>query len=260
MCPLLIERETKRVSEMILANKKLFLKGEYNMKKLIALSAVALMASSAAIATVSLTGSASVTFDDNGTATNTTTGAASVTISGSNGGSSASASLNLLTGAMTGAEMSTTIGPVAVAATIDSVGTADVTLSLSVLAGDVTIALDQDGAATVSTTVAGVALSHTLGGDTSGSATLAGMDVAIVRTAAGATTWDVSTTLNGVTLSIDEAGVVTASMGLAGNTVTITNGGATTVSVSRDLTSGANLTAGYDTSDNSLSLVASVSF
>jgi hypothetical protein len=86
------------------------------------------------------------------------------------------------------------------------------------------------------------------------------MDVNIARTAAGATTWDVSTTLNGVTLKIDNAGAVTASMGLAGNTVTITNGGNTTVAVSRDLTSGANLTATYDTTDDALTLAATVSF
>ncbi len=67
------------------------------MNKLIALSAAALMASSASIAAVSLTGTASVTFDDNGASANTTVGAASVTISGSNGASSASASLNLST-------------------------------------------------------------------------------------------------------------------------------------------------------------------
>jgi hypothetical protein len=70
----------------------------------------------------------------------------------------------------------------------------------------------------------------------------------------------VSTTLNGVTLKIDQAGAVTASMGLAGNTVTITNAGNTTVSITRDLTSGATLTATYDTTDDALSLKAAISF
>jgi len=230
------------------------------MKKLIALTAAAVMTSSVAIADVALSGTASISFDDNGTAANTTSSAASLTIAGSNGGTSASAELNLVTGVMTAGTFATSIGPVGVSAAMASGTAVAVTLSIDVLAGDVSIALDQAGNATVSTTVAGVALSHTIGGDTTGSATLAGMDVSITRTDGGTTTWDVSTTLNGVTLSIDSAGEVTASMGLAGNTVTITNGGNTTVSVSRDLTSGANLTAGYDTTDNSLSLVASVSF
>jgi len=108
----------------------------------------------------------------------------------------------------------------------------------------------------LSSTVAGVAISHSPGGATTASATLAGMDVNV----SSAGTWDVSTTLNGVTLTVDSDGGVTAAMGLAGNTVTITNAGPTSVEVSRDLTSGANLTAGYDTSDNSLALVATVSF
>ena len=227
------------------------------MKKLIALTAASVMASSAAVAAVSLSGSASVTYDDNGTAASTTTSAASLTIAGSNGGTSASATLNLLTGNMSDVSMSTSIGPVTVSADLDA---NTVALSLDVLAGDVSIALDDDGNATVSTTVAGVSLSHTIGGTTKGSATLAGMDVSVERTAAGATTWDVSTTLNGVTLSIDEAGAVKASMGLAGNKVEIANGSDTTVTVTRDLTSGASLEAKYDTSDDSLSLKASVSF
>ncbi|MGE4570029.1 MAG: hypothetical protein AAEF72_01670, partial [Gammaproteobacteria bacterium] len=135
-----------------------------------------------------------------------------------------------------------------------------VTLSLDVLAGDINIALDDAGKVTVTSTVAGIAITHVLSGTTKASATLAGMDVNIARTSAGVTTWDVSTTLNGVTLKIDDAGAVTASMGLAGNTVTITNAGNTTVSVSRDLTSGASLTATYDTTDDALTLKASVSF
>jgi len=154
---------------------------------------------------------------------------------------------------MSGAEMSTSIGPVGIA--VDLVANT-ATLSLDVLAGDVSIALDQNGNATVSTTVAGVSISHSLGGDTTASATLAGMDVNV----SSAGTWDVSTTLNGVTLKIDNGGVVTASMGLAGNTVTITNDGDTVVTVSRDLTSGASLEASYDTDGNALTLTASVSF
>ena len=234
------------------------------MKKLIALSAAALMASSASIAAVSLSGSASIVFADNGASDNTTTGTASLTISGTNGASSASATLDLVAGGMSGAEMTTSIGPVAVSATIDSAGNAAATLSLDVLAGDVTISLDQAGAATITSTVAGVTISHTMKQGsapavTTGSATLAGMDVNVSRDGS-TTTWDISTTLNGVTLKIDNLGEVTASMGLAGNTVTITNASSTTVTITRDLTSGASLEAGYSTDGNKLTLTASVSF
>ena len=220
------------------------------MKKLIALTAASVMASSAAVAAVSLSGSASVAYDESD---NSVTTAASLTIAGSNGGTSASATMNLVSGAMTDVSMATSIGPVSIDVDIDA-GT--VSLGLDVLAGDVSIALDDSGTATISTTVAGVAITHELGGDTSAAASLAGMDVNV----SSAGTWDVSTTLNGVTLTVDSDGAVTASMGLAGNTVEITNDGDTTVTVSRDLTSGASLEAAYDTSDSSLTLTASVSF
>ena len=135
-----------------------------------------------------------------------------------------------------------------------------VTLSIDVLAGDINIALDDSGAVTVTSTVAGIAITHVINGSTSAAASLAGMDVNLKRTKAGVTTWDVSTTLNGVTIKIDQAGKVTASMGLAGNTVTITNAANTTVAITRDLTSGATLTATYDTTDDALTLKASISF
>ncbi|MCS5592576.1 MAG: hypothetical protein NZ775_08645 [Gammaproteobacteria bacterium] len=238
------------------------------MKKLIALAAVTAMASSTAMAAVSLSGSASVTYDDNGTADSATTYSSTLTVAGSSGATSASATINLLDGSAGSASLTTSIGPVTITAdmtndteaTGSQVDETGVTLSLDVLAGDISIALDDAGTVTVSSTVAGIAITHVLSGTTKASATLAGMDVNIARTALGVTTWDVSTTLNGVTLKIDNAGAVTASMGLAGNTVTITNAGDTTVSVSRDLTSGASLTATYDTTDDALTLKAAVSF
>ena len=85
------------------------------MKKLIALSAAALMASSAAMAGITLSGAASVTYDDNGTAASATTTAASLTIAGSNGGTSATATLDLTDGTMHSVSMSTSIGPVSIA-------------------------------------------------------------------------------------------------------------------------------------------------
>ena len=237
------------------------------MKKLIALTAASVMASSAAVAAVSLSGTASVTYTEG---TNDITSAASMTIKGTSGGTSMQTSVNLLTGTAGSASMSTSIGPVSVsvdmtndaeAAGVAAVDERGITLGLDVLAGDVSISLDQKGKATLSTTVAGVKITHALGGATSASASLAGMDINLKKDGA-TTTWDVSTTLNGVTLKIDNAGAVTAAMGLAGNKVTIANATATgtKVTVARDLTSGASLEAAYATSGNVLTLKASVSF
>jgi hypothetical protein len=247
------------------------------MNKLIALSAAAVMASSTAMAGVALTGAASVTYDDMGAAVDSVTSySASLTIAGTSGATSFTATLNLLQDSGVGSgsarvgvsdvSMSTSIGPVSIAVDMTNdadVGDADergVTLSIDVLAGDINIALDDNGAVTVTSTVAGIAITHVINGSTSASASLAGMDVNLSRTQAGKTTWDVSTTLNGVTLKIDSDGDVTASMGLAGNTLTITNSDKTTVSITRDLTSGATLTATYNTDNDSLTLEASISF
>ena len=142
------------------------------MKKLIALTAASVMASSAAVAAVSLSGSASVAYDESD---NSITTAASLTISGSNGGTSATATMDLTDGSMSSVSMSTSIGPVSIDADMvdeDGVATGTVALGLDVLAGDVSISLDDDGNATVSTTVAGVSLSHTIGGTTTGTATV----------------------------------------------------------------------------------------
>lgn len=79
---------------------------------------ILLALSTAASAAVSLSGSASVTFADS--ELNTTTGAASLTIAGTRGSTSTSATLDLVTGAMSRATMSTSIGPVAFSATLDT--------------------------------------------------------------------------------------------------------------------------------------------
>ena len=227
------------------------------MKKLIALTAASVMASSAAMAAVSLSGSASVTHIDGGT----TTGAAELTVTGTSGASTFTAVLDLDAGSFGGGTLTTTIGPVAVSAVIAKDGDAAVTLSMDVLAGDINIALDDSGTATLTASVAGVSFTHVIDGDTSATATLAGMDVTVSTDNTAGKKWSVSTTLNGVTVSIKDDGTTTASMGLAGNTITITNGGSTSVEITRDLTSGASLTATYDTAgDGTLTLKASVSF
>ena len=164
------------------------------MKKLIALTAASVMASSAAVAGVILSGSASVSYAE---ATNAVTSPVSFTVSGTNGATSCICGPTLLSGT-SDVSMASSIGPVSIDVDVDA---ATVSLGPDVLAGDVSIALDGAGKATVSTTVAGVAITHELGGATTAAATLAGMDVNVSRTATGTTTWDTSTTLNGVTLN-----------------------------------------------------------
>ena len=166
-----------------------------------------------------------------------------------------------------------------------------VTVSLDVPIGDMTIGLDNSGDVILSGTFSGVTISHTVGDTTktTASAALAGIDMSVTNKA-GATTWDLSTTVSGVDLTLTSAQKITAAFGLAGNTMTVTRnpavasaaattGNATgsgsggygtyttssvaaysTVAISRDLTSGATLSATYSTKDDSLTLKAAVTF
>ena len=175
--------------------------------------------------------------------------------------------------------------------TLESVDTG-VTVSLAAPIGDATIGLDNSGNVSVSGTWSGVAISHTIkdGSDlTTGSASIAGMDMSLTNDG-GSTTWSIGTTVSGVAVTLNSAKAVTAAFGLAGNTMTVAhtadrasasaktgtaNGdGAngygknsvaskasfTTVAISRALTSGATLAATYDSSNESLTLKASVAF
>jgi hypothetical protein len=167
-----------------------------------------------------------------------------------------------------------------------------VTVSLDAPIGDATIGLDNSGNVSVSGTWAGVTISHTIqdGSDkTTGSVSIAGMDVSVTNDG-GSSTWSIATTVSGVDLTLASSQNITAAFGLAGNTMTVshvaavsskaevtgtsygtgTNGyGKTarssvkaysTVAISRDLTSGAALSATYSSKDDSLTLKASVAF
>jgi hypothetical protein len=276
------------------------------MKKLIALFAVTTLASTSAIAAVALSGSASVSYDDNGSAASAVSTAATLTMTGTAGGTTVAASFSLEDDviATDSVTMTSAIGPITVSAdlfdedethaagtddgdgdvidadTVDSNSTS-VTVSLSAPVGDATIALDNSGDITVSGTFSGVTISHTIqdGSDsTTGSASIAGMDVSLTNDG-GSTSWSIGTTVSGVALTLDSDNDISATFGLAGNTMTVSHVGAraevaetsthysteaadayTTVAVSRSLTSGATLAATYSTSDDSLTLKASVSF
>ena len=269
------------------------------MKKLIALFAVTRMASTSAIAGVALSGSASVSYDDNGSAAATTGYDADLTITGTAGASTLTASYDMegASLATTAVDLSTTIGPITVAADMHQTdesnlddGDGDlkadtddtgITVSLAVPVGDATIGLDNSGNVTVSGTFSGVTIAHTIkdGSDkTVGSASIAGMDISLTNDG-GSSTWSIGTTVSGVALTLDSENDISATFGLAGNTLTVTHTGAraskaatttkystdaaaakTTVAVSRSLTSGATLAATYDDSNESLTLKASVAF
>ena len=266
------------------------------MKKLIALFAVTALASTGALASVAISGAASVSYDDNGTAASATTYDADLTIVGTGGGTTVTVVTDIDSGwSHTSTDMATTIGPVTIAADMHdevSIGVDDgdgdqiaestdtsVTVSLSAPVGDMTIGLDNTGDVTLSGTWAGVTLTHTVDADkTVGAVSIAGMDLSLTNDG-GSTTWSIGTTVSGVALTLDSENDVTAAFGLAGNTLTVSHFGAraavastathhstesaaayTTAAVSRDLTSGATLTATYSTVDDSLTLKAAVAF
>ena len=273
------------------------------MKKLIALFAVTTLASTSAIASVALSGSASVTYDDQGASASATSYDADLTITGTAGGTTLTASYDMegTSLATTAVDLASTIGPVTIAADMFNVaetnnndGDGDyrvdqddtgVTISLDVPVGDATIGVDNSGDVTIGGTFSGVTVTHTSknGADkTVLAASIAGMDIDITNDG-GSTTWALATTVAGADLTLNSGNDITAAFGLAGNTLTVSHYGAdasvsagtttgtakyakearaayTTVAVSRDLTSGATLTATYSSANDSLALKAAVTF
>jgi len=280
------------------------------MKKLIALFAASTVASTSAVAAIALSGSASVSYDDNGSSASATTYDADLTVTGTSGGTTLTYSADLEGSAgpaTTATDLSTTIGMLTIAADMHDEATAattstgggqvfektdtSVTVSLDVPVGDMSIGLDNSGDVILSGTFSGVTINHTVGDTTktTASAAIAGVDMSVTNKA-GATTWSLATTVSGVDLTLTSAQKITAAFGLAGNTMTVTRvpavassaattGNSTgsgaggygtyttssvdsysTVAISRDLTSGATLSATYSTKDDSLTLKAAVTF
>jgi hypothetical protein len=223
---------------------------ENKMKKLIALFAVSAVASTSAMAAVAISGTASVSYDDNGSGASATTYDADLSIVGTSGGTTVTVGMDVdqsdaVAGgspAITGATMATTIGPVTVTADMfneASIGTSSggnlregtaaedtgVTISIDAPIGDATLGIDNDGAVTVSGTWSGVTLSHTsksAGDTTTAAAAIAGMDISVTNKA-GDTTWSLGTTVSGVALTLASSQKVTATFGLAGNTMVVTS-------------------------------------
>jgi len=217
------------------------------MKKLIALFAVSAVASTSAVAGIALSGSASVSYDDNGALASATTYDADLVITGTNGGTTVTVGMDLegqAGPATTSATMASKIGPVTISADMyDEVSAvADtgaggqstegsaaqdtgVTISLDAPIGDATVGVDNSGNVTISGSWSGIALSHTsksAGDTTTASGSIAGMDVSVTNKA-GATTWSLGTTVSGVGLTLASSQKVTATFGLAGNTMVVTS-------------------------------------
>jgi len=278
------------------------------MKKLIALFATTAVASGSAMGAIALSGTASVSYDDNGSSASSTSYDADLSVVGTAGATTYTTSFDIDGGtdtaagddvALTGATLATTIGPVTISADmydeddsatvsttgglkVDSGDNRSISVTLDAPIGDATIGLDDDGDVTVSGTWSGVTITHTIqsGSDkTVGSASIAGMDITLTNDA-GASDWSIGTTVAGTAVTLNSDKAVTATFGVTGNTVVVSHTAErasrasttttkhsvaqkdayTTIAVSRDLTSGATLSATYDTSNSSLTLKAAVAF
>ena len=164
-----------------------------------------------------------------------------------------------------------------------------VTISVDAPIGDATVGVDDTGTLTVSGTWSGITMSSSTADVTTVAGSIAGMDVSVTNDA-GATTWSLGTTVSGVALTLASSQAISATFGLAGNTMVVssipavaakeqTTGNSagtgvagygvrqvasaasySTVAISRSLTSGATLAATYSSSNDSLTLKASVAF
>jgi len=231
------------------------------MKKLIALFAVTTLASTSAIAGVAMGGSASVSYDDNGSTggavnkdgASVTSYDADITLTGTAGGTtvnlgwdvdSSTPSLNI-------GSMTTDIGPLSIAVDfydesnsdavddiartgmpdgnddggviVDATVDRSITVSLDAPIGDATIGLDDSGDVTVSGTWSGVTLAHTV---KSGSdKTVGSASIAgmdiSLTNDGGTSTWSIGTTVAGAAITLNSDKSISAAFGVTGNVVTV---------------------------------------
>jgi hypothetical protein len=222
---------------------------ENKMKKLIALFATTAVASGSAMGAIALSGTASVSYDDNGSSPSATSYDADLSIVGTAGSTTYTTSFDIDGGtdsaagddmSMTGATLATTIGPITISADMydeddsatvtttggliaDSGDNRSVTVSLDAPVGDATIGLDDSGDVTVTGTFSGVTVAHTMqdGTDTTkGSASIAGMDITLTNDA-GATEWTIGTTVAGTAVTVGSDKSISATFGVTGNTVVV---------------------------------------
>jgi len=236
------------------------------MKKLIALFAASTVASTAAVAGIAVSGTASVSYDDNGSSASATSYDADLLYTGTSGGTTVTVGhdVNSVAGAFTSAVLTSTIGMLTITADMLDESTAattstgggqvydstdtSVTVSLDVPVGDMTIGLDNSGNVILGGTFSGVTVSHTVGDTTitTASAAIAGVDMSVTNKA-GATTWTLGTTVSGVDLTLTSGQKITAAFGLAGNTMTVTRVPAVTASAATTGNSVGSGAGGYGT-------------
>jgi len=231
------------------------------MKKLIALFAVSTIASTSAIAAVAMGGSASVSYDDNGSTggavnmdgASTTTYDADITLTGTAGSTTVNLGwdVDAATPSLNIGSMTTTIGPLSVAVdfydednsdAVDDIAregmpngnddggviadaTVDrsITVSLDAPIGDATIGLDDSGDVTLSGTWSGVTLAHTV---KSGSdKTVGSASIAGMDVSltndGGSSTWSIGTTVAGAAITLNSDKSISAAFGVTGNIVTV---------------------------------------
>ena len=247
------------------------------MKKLIALFAVSAMASTSAMSAIALSGAASVSYDDNGSAASETEYDADLTVVGTAGTTTVtiSADVDGASFATSAASMATTIGPVTIAADmhdevsadaegdntahatgVNATGTAgeqifestdtSVTISVDAPIGDATVGVDDTGVLTVSGTWSGITMSSSTDDVTTVAGSIAGMDVS-VENDGGATTWSLGTTVSGVALTLASSQAITATFGLAGNTMVVSSVPAVATKNQVNGSAAGTGTAGYGT-------------
>jgi hypothetical protein len=217
---------------------------ENKMKKLIALFAVSAVASTSAVAAIALSGTASVSYDDNGSSASSTSYDADLSIVGTAGTTTVTIGMDVdgINPATTGVDMATTIGPVTIAADMFNENSAadatnvsggqlnegsaaddtGVTISVDAPIGDATVGVDDSGVLTVSGTWSGITMSSSTADLTTVAGSIAGMDVSVTNDA-GATTWTLGTTVSGVAVTLASSQKVTATFGLAGNTMVVSS-------------------------------------
>ena len=231
------------------------------MKKLIALFATTAVASTSAMGAIALSGSASVSYDDKGAAPSATSYDADLTVTGTAGATTFTQSMDIdASVAVTATTLATTVGPLSVSADMfdeddsttvsttggrktDSGDNRSVTVSLAAPIGDANLALDDSGDVTLSCTWSCVTISHTMSDDgdsTTGSASIAGMDVSLTNDD-GSTTWSIGTTVAGTAVTLDSDANVTATFGVTGNTVVVSH------TSERAATTPTNTTTHWDT-------------
>ena len=231
------------------------------MKKLIALFAVSTIASTSAIAGVAMGGSASVSYDDNGSTggavnmdgASVTSYDADITLTGTAGGTTVNLGWDVdgSTPSLNVGSMTTDIGPLSIAVDfydesnsdavddiartgmpdgnddggviVDSTVDRSITVSLDAPIGDATIGLDDSGDVTVSGTWSGVTLAHTVkkGADKTVGSASIAGMDVSLTNDGGTSTWSIGTTVAGAAITLNSDKSISAAFGVTGNVVTV---------------------------------------